>query len=77
MVPLVKSGDLCRLRPFEDGEFPSKGDIVLVRCNGRDYLHLVKAVQGERCQIGNNRGHINGWVGKNALYGLLVRKAAG
>ncbi len=73
MVPLVRSGDLCTLRPFGEGELPTKGDIVLVRCNGRDYLHLVKAVQGERFQIGNNRGHINGWVGKNALFGLLVR----
>tara|TARA_Y100000310_G_scaffold282353_1_gene303486 strand:+ start:1702 stop:2511 length:810 start_codon:yes stop_codon:yes gene_type:complete len=77
MVPLVMSGDLCRLRPFEDGELPSKGDIVLVRCRGRDYLHLVKAVDGELFQIGNNRGHINGWVGKNALFGILVRAPKG
>lgn len=79
MVPLVMSGDLCTLRPFKDGEAPAKNDIVLCRVKGRDYLHLVKAVsmQGQRFQIGNNKGRINGWVGKNALFGLLVRGGEG
>jgi hypothetical protein len=48
------------------------GDIVLCKVNGREYLHLVKAIQGPRFQIGNNRGHINGWVSANAIFGKLV-----
>ena len=40
--------------------------------NGFQYLHLVKAVQGKRFQIGNNRGRINGWIGENAIYGKCI-----
>jgi len=41
--------------------------------NGRQYLHLVRATQGRRFQIGNNRGRINGWISANAIYGRCVR----
>ena len=40
--------------------------------NGNQYLHLVKAIQGPRFQIGNNRGRVNGWVSANAIFGKLV-----
>jgi hypothetical protein len=36
------------------------GDAVLVSVGGQVYLHLIKAIQGDRVQIGNNRGGING-----------------
>ena len=49
------------------------GDVVLCKVNGREYLHLIKAVQGERYQIGNNRGRINGWVSRNGIFGKCVR----
>jgi hypothetical protein len=48
------------------------GDIVLVRVHGTDYLHLIKAINQGRFLIGNNRGGTNGWVGKNALYGIAI-----
>jgi hypothetical protein len=48
------------------------GDIVLVRVNGRVYLHLIKAVGGGRFLIGNNKGGVNGWVGPNAIYGVAT-----
>jgi hypothetical protein len=50
-------------------------DIVLVKVKGTVYLHLIKAVQDRRYQIGNNRGGINGWVGRDAIYGLAVSVA--
>ncbi len=50
-----------------------RGDIVLCRVKGAQYLHLVKAVQGERFQIGNSRGGINGWVTLRQIFGRLVR----
>jgi len=49
------------------------GDIVLCRVRGREYLHLVKAVQDRRYLIGNNRGGTNGWVGRAAVYGIGTR----
>ena len=48
-------------------------DIVLCRVKGNQYLHLVKAIQGERFQIGNNRGGINGWVTRRQIFGRLVK----
>jgi hypothetical protein len=30
---------------------------------------MVKAIQGARFQIGNNRGHINGWISAGAIFG--------
>jgi hypothetical protein len=49
------------------------GDSVLCKVNGKHYLHLVKAAQGKRFQIGNNRGRINGWVGENSTFGRCTK----
>ena len=68
----VNDGDVVTLSPC-DPEKLSVGDIVLVRVKGNDYLHLVKAIDKGRFLIGNNRGGINGWVGKNAIFGLAVK----
>jgi hypothetical protein len=67
----VESGQLCTVAPV-DAQTLEVGDIVLCKVNGREYLHLVKAIQGPRFQIGNNRGRINGWVSANAIFGKLV-----
>jgi hypothetical protein len=48
------------------------GDVVLCKVGGAEYLHLVKAIQGRRFQIGNNRGRINGWITAGAIYGRCV-----
>jgi hypothetical protein len=49
------------------------GDIVLCKIRGSEYLHFVKAIQGDRFQIGNNRGLINGWIGANGIFGRLSK----
>ena len=72
MTGKVNDGDLVSLSPV-DAATLSVGDIVLVRCKGNDYLHLIKAIDGPRFQIGNNKGGINGWVGANAIYGLATK----
>jgi hypothetical protein len=33
------------------------------------HLCAIKAIQGKRFQIGNNRGRINGWASAGAIYG--------
>lgn len=35
-------------------------------------FNLIKGVQDHRVLIGNNHGKINGWTGKNKIYGILV-----
>lgn len=74
MSPLIKSGQLCTVEPVDPATLEA-GDIVLCKVRGAEYLHLVKAIQGGRFQIGNNRGHINGWVGASAIFGKLISVA--
>lgn len=64
-------GQLCTVVPIGDAVV-AVGDIVLCRVKGNQYLHLVKAIQGERFQIGNNRGGINGWVTRRQIFGRLT-----
>ena len=67
----IESGQLCTVAPLAATEL-AVGDIVLCRVRGAEYLHLIKAIQGGRYQIGNNRGRINGWIGRNSIFGRLV-----
>lgn len=71
MTGKIESGQLCTVEPV-DPAILAVGDIVLCKVNGQEYLHLVKAVQGPRFQIGNNRGKINGWVTANAIFGKCI-----
>lgn len=67
----IESGQLCTVEPI-DSKPIEVGDIVLCKVNGREYLHLVKAIQGQRFQIGNNKGRINGWITANSIFGKCV-----
>jgi len=68
----IASGDLCTVAPVKPQEL-EVGDIVLCKVAGTQYLHLIKARQGDRFQIGNNHGRINGWIGPNAIFGRCIR----
>lgn len=70
----IESGQLCTVAPVDPATL-QVGDIVLCRVHGREFLHLVKAIQGDRFQIGNNRGYINGWIGAGGIFGKLVSTA--
>ena len=69
----VESGQLCTVTPYADGENPEVGDIVMCKVKGKFYLHLVKAINGETYQIGNNRGYINGWTSRSCIYGKCTK----
>lgn len=71
MSPKIESGQLCTVSPVDTSTL-KKGDIVLCKVHGSEYLHLIKAIEGDRFQIGNNRGGINGWIGPNSIYGKLI-----
>jgi hypothetical protein len=67
----IDSGQLCTVEPVDPATL-RVGDIVLCSAKGQQYLHLVKAIQGGRFQIGNNRGRINGWVSAHSINGKCV-----
>ena len=71
MTGKVNSGQLVTVEPVGATEL-KKGDVVLCKVNGNQYLHLIKAIQGNRFQIGNNLGKINGWINKSAIYGICA-----
>jgi hypothetical protein len=71
MVGKIESGQLCTVEPVVV-ETIQIGDIVLCKVRGAEYLHLVKAIQGKRFLIGNNRGKINGWITANTIYGRCI-----
>lgn len=72
MEPIVKNGSKVKIGPVYEN--PKVGDVVLARVRGKYYLHLVSAIQGERYQISNNRGHVNGWASE--IVGVLVKDDA-
>ena len=70
MVPLIKSGQDHKLASAT-WENVAVGDIVFCKVKGRFYTHLVKAKnQDKGCQIGNNKGGINGWT--KQVYGKVI-----
>ena len=73
MAGLIKSGQLCKVAPLTVFSCLSKGDIVLCKVKGRHYLHKITAVKGDRFQIGNNRGGINGWITRSSIYGKYIK----
>lgn len=71
MQPLINSGDLVTVSP--DISELSVGSVVLCKVSGKHYLHLIKAIDKDRYQIGNNRGGINGWIGLSSIFGKAIR----
>lgn len=71
MAPLIKSGQDHELSPTTIEEV-EVGDIVYCKVKGNFYTHLVKAKDPKKgCQIGNNKGKINGWT--KQVYGKVTK----
>jgi hypothetical protein len=73
MTGRIESGQACTVEPVADAASLRVDDIVLCRVHGAEYLHLVKAIDGGRFQIGNNKGYVNGWIGPNGIFGRCVK----
>ena len=71
MTPIVKDGSIVVVDPNTSSI--SKGDVVLCKVKGKEYLHLVTAVSSDgRFQIGNAKGRVNGWIGLNGIFGKAI-----
>ena len=72
MRPLIAPKEAIYLKKVD----PSKirvGDAVFCRVNGNLQVHMVGAIDGERFRIENIRGHVNGWIRANSIFGLCVQ----
>lgn len=73
MEPIVKDNQLVVVRAVRELTPLEPGDVVLCTVNGRQYLHLIKAVNADRYLIGNNRGGLNGWTNRKHVHGVMLR----
>lgn len=71
MKPKVKSGELITISP--DISNLKKGDVVFCKVGVKYYIHLLSAIQGKRYQISNNHNFVNGWIGKNGIFGKVIK----
>lgn len=73
MTPILKNGQACRVVPVVEGTVLEKNDIVFCKVKGSYYLHKIIAIKNNvRYQIGNNHGKINGWIGRDSIFGKVV-----
>lgn len=73
MTPILKSRQPVICEPVTDEVTLKKKDIVLCKVRGHHYLHLIHAVKNDKeYLIGNNHGHMNGWISRNQIYGKVV-----
>lgn len=72
MAGKIESGQLCTVEAVDSATL-EVGAVVRCRVKGKEFLHLVKAIDGDRFLIGNNRGGTNGWIGGRAIFGRCVR----
>lgn len=72
MEPKISSGDRVTVAPC-DPKTLNRGDIVLARVQGRDYLHLIKGIKKGQVLIGNNKGHVNGWTSLEKVFGKVTK----
>lgn len=73
MTGRISSGQLCTVEPIKDYSTLKKGDVVLCKVAGNQYLHLINAISGERFQIANNHGRVNGWTNQKSVFGKLIK----
>lgn len=86
MTGRIADGQLVTVSPLTDRDDKPEhaqlqtlesGDIVLCKVNGRYLVHLISAIKNrypkQRFQISNNKGHVNGWISANGIFGKVVR----
>lgn len=69
MTPRIQSKQTIVLIPIDRIEI---GDVVLAKVAGKHYIHLLTAIDGERVQISNAHGHVNGWTHRSKVFGRVI-----
>ena len=77
METLLHSGGIFKFSAVLEDTVLEKHDIVFCKVNGSLFLHKITAINGDRIQIGNNRGKINGWTTRKNIYGKFVEVVSG
>lgn len=72
MTPKIESGDEVIVKRVDSYQV---SDIVYAKVKSNYYLHLLSAIDEsqDRYQISNNHGYVNGWVKRDAIYGVCIK----
>lgn len=73
MRPIINNGDTVTVASIKSATKIGVGDVVLAKLGNAFYLHKVSAVENDRFQISNNRGHVNGWTSRKNILGKLKK----
>lgn len=79
MTPKIKSRQPVTVTPLalylEAGGSLSRGTIVFAKVGGRCVMHLISSIRdgGERFQISNNHGYVNGWTSRANVFGVVTK----
>jgi len=78
MTPILRSRQAVICTPVTNDTLLQKRDIVLAKVKGHYYLHLIHGIKnnGELFLIGNNHGHMNGWVNRHNVFGKVAEICA-
>lgn len=76
MTPILKSRQPVIVCPITENTTFEKEDIVFCKVRGNYYLHKICSMRvidnnKEQFLIGNNHGHMNGWVNKDKIFGKV------
>eukprot|EP01116_Phalansterium_solitarium_P012140 TRINITY_DN28162_c0_g1_i1.p1 TRINITY_DN28162_c0_g1~~TRINITY_DN28162_c0_g1_i1.p1 ORF type:complete len:131 (+),score=0.69 TRINITY_DN28162_c0_g1_i1:94-486(+) len=72
MTPRIKRGQRCAYEPVRSTSDIKVGDAVFCRVGHMTVTHLVTAIQGDRVQISNNHGYVNGWTSIDQIFGKVI-----
>jgi len=76
MMPKIRSRQRCTYAPIAGPEELKKGDIVFCNVGRYHFTHLISAIKGDGkdrlYQISNNKGHVNGWIPLEKIFGKVV-----
>lgn len=74
LSPVIKSAQPVVVEPINDNHVIGRDDILFCRVNKHCRLRkVIKIRTGERYSVGNTRGCISGTIGRNAVYGRVVK----
>ena len=75
MAPKIKHREPVLLEPIPDESVLRADDVVFCKVKSF-FTHKIKSIktikQNRRYQISNLRGHVNGDIGKDKIYGRVV-----
>lgn len=73
MEPILHSGETFHFQSVTEEIRLSEGDIVFCEVNSELLLHKITAINGNKIQIGNNKGKVNGWTTKEHIFGKYIK----